>query len=135
MPRLNDAERNRRDLTEREFQKAYVKALRSLEFFVGHHYDSRFSDPGTKGMPDLLVVGHGVVFMVELKREKGRLSEEQRQWIAELTAAGVIVHVCRPSDWESMMAYAEAMAQREVEPSLRRMPIHKAKKKKRRQPL
>ena len=50
--RLTDEERAARDLTEREFQKAYVKALLHLGFLVEHHYDSRFSDTGTRGAPD-----------------------------------------------------------------------------------
>jgi hypothetical protein len=127
--RLTDAERARRDLTERDFQKAYVKALRSLGFYVAHHYDSRFSDPGTKGLPDLTIVGHDVFWMCELKREKGTLSDEQRAWISRLAEAGVVVHVCRPSDWESMMSYAEAMAQQDVTPELRELPRPKKKRR------
>ena len=127
--RLTQAERDARALTEREFQKGYVAALRSLGFLVAHHYDSRFSDEGTKGLPDLQIVGHGVFWMDELKREHGKLSDAQRGWISQAARAGVVVNVWRPSDWEAMMGYIEAMAMEIVASPLRAMPKHKVKKR------
>ena len=133
--RLTDEERSLRDLSERDFLRHYVAALRSLGFDVAHHYDSRFSDQGTKGVPDLTIVGHAFFFMVELKREKGIVSPEQHHWSDELTKAGVPVLVCRPSDWEWMMSYAERIAERLVPSVLRALPTPiKRPKKKRAKP-
>lgn len=127
--RLSPIERAVRDLTEREFQKGYVTALRSIGFRVAHHYDSRFSDPGTKGYPDLDICGHGMQWYEELKREAGRLSDEQLGWHRDLVASGRIVIVSRPSDWERMMMYAEAAAEQAIDPLLRRLPMPKPKRR------
>jgi len=39
------------------------------------------------------------VIFAELKTDKGKLSEAQAAWIAELGAAGAEVYVWRPQDW------------------------------------
>ena len=120
--RLTDEERALRDLSERDFQRRYVEAIRSIEFRVAHHYDSRFSDPGTKGVPDLTIVGHGSFWLQEMKRHRGVLKPEQKGWIADARDAGITVFVCRPEDWEHMMSYAETIAGRGIEPELRSFP-------------
>lgn len=51
------------------------------------------------GFPDLVLVrGHRVIY-AELKSERGKLSDEQARWIADLEAADQAVFVWRPSDW------------------------------------
>lgn len=127
--RLTNEERAARALTEREFQKAYVAALRHLGFLVEHHYDSRFSDPGTRGAPDLKVVGHKHYFTVELKRWNGVLSDDQIIWLRQLEAAGISHWVCRPQDWASMMDHAERLARAPIPEELRAFPVPKKKKR------
>jgi hypothetical protein len=51
-----------------------------------------------KGYPDLTVVGPGGVLFRELKSEVGRLSTDQRYWLADLKAAGADAGVWRPQD-------------------------------------
>ena len=51
-----------------------------------------------KGFPDLVLVRDRVLF-VELKSAKGRLSDDQLDWAAALTNAGVEYHCWRPADW------------------------------------
>jgi hypothetical protein len=130
--RLTDQERAARQLSERDFQKAYVAVLRALGFLVEHHYDSRFSDPGTKGAPDLKIVGHGDHFVVELKRWDGVVSDEQVMWLEAYEAAGVPAYVYRPQDWGTMLAQAERIAQRPIPPQLQPFPV--ARKRKRKKP-
>lgn len=55
-----------------------------------------------KGWVDLLIWRPGQIIAVELKSEKGRLTEEQRECLAGLAAAGVPVYVWRPSDFEEL---------------------------------
>lgn len=131
--RLTEAERRLRALTERDFQVAYVRALRAAGFLVGHHYDSRFSDPGTKGMPDLTIVGHGWFWMEELKRQQGELGPDQEKWIMELRPQ-VDVYVSRPEDWDSMMYLIEERSGKALDPELKKFPEPRKKKVSRRQP-
>jgi hypothetical protein len=54
---------------------------------------------GDTGFPDLLLAHHerGTLF-VELKTNKGRLTQQQELWLDTLHTAGQEVHVWRPRD-------------------------------------
>ena len=57
-----------------------------------------------KGFPDLVLVRDGQLLFIEVKSEKGKLSEEQAEWILQLikvaySSPRVEVHLWRPSDW------------------------------------
>lgn len=56
----------------------------------------------TKGLPDLLLVRGDRLIWVELKKQDGVTSTEQRKWIADLRAAGQTVYVWRPADWDTI---------------------------------
>lgn len=55
-----------------------------------------------KGWPDLVLVRDRVIF-VELKTNKGRISDAQDEWIMALETAGQEVYVWRPSDWDEVV--------------------------------
>lgn len=57
--------------------KAVVDALRA----VGAHVQSLASVGA--GCPDLLVLSHGRLFLMEVKRDKGSLTGQQQQWMAD----------------------------------------------------
>ena len=57
-----------------------------------------------KGWPDLFLYRPGQHIAVELKREKGRLTEDQAQCLRDLQAAGVQTYVWRPSNWDEIKA-------------------------------
>jgi VRR-NUC domain-containing protein len=69
--------------------------LYGLRWF--HDHDSRRNP---SGLPDLIIVGKRVLYR-ELKTQTGRLSAAQKEWIADLAAAGQDVDVWRPADWHS----------------------------------
>lgn len=50
------------------------------------------------GFPDLVLVKNGRIIFAELKKETGRLSESQKEWIDELKQCNLEVYVWRPSD-------------------------------------
>jgi hypothetical protein len=60
------------------------------------------------GFPDLVLVKQGKLIFAELKAEKGRLSEAQDAWVADLAncetsiGVGVMTYVWRPSDIEEI---------------------------------
>ncbi|WBL18492.1 VRR-NUC domain-containing protein [Citricoccus sp. NR2] len=83
-------------MTERQLQGS-VQQLATLHGWRWYHVtDSRRTVPG---FPDLVMV-HPTqqrVIWAELKRASGRLTADQKAWIADLEAAGQEVHVWRPT--------------------------------------
>lgn len=126
--RLTDEERALRAITERTLQLFTSRMLTSVGFRAGHHYDSRFSDPGTKGMPDLIVLGHGQYFQIELKRWNGVLSPDQETWRDQSAEAGIEYLVFRPQDWGELVALAQARSRRPVSEEFHQLPHPKRRK-------
>ncbi len=91
------------DVTEKEWQQQ-VKDMAALMGFkrAYHTYDSRRS---SSGFPDLVLVRDRIVY-VELKREKGKLSPAQHEWLTALVKAKGEVYVARPHDFDAL---AEAL--------------------------
>lgn len=58
-----------------------------------------------RGFPDLAGVrSDGVFWACELKSDKGKLSEDQKDWIAKLSNAGAITRVVRtPEEMEAFI--------------------------------
>ena len=89
-----------RRMTERSWQDTVLDGFALYGWIVFH---DRVPFRSVPGYPDLTAV-HPVqrrVIWVELKAERGRLTDEQRDWIATLEAAGQRVYVWRPSSWAS----------------------------------
>ena len=87
---------------ERDWQATVVEAAERLGWRVYHTYDARRSHPG---FPDLVLVRPPRLRVCELKGDRGRLTPEQRAWLADLTACGVEVAVWRPADdWDAIVA-------------------------------
>ena len=87
-------------VTEKQFQDTVIRMAALLGWRYYHPYDSRRSVPG---YPDLTLCHprHGTVWL-ELKRERGRVSKAQRQWLDTLTAAGERAYVVRPSQVDAV---------------------------------
>jgi VRR-NUC domain len=88
-------------VTEKQFMAAVVEMAQMLGWLVYHTFDSRRSEAG---FPDIVCVRRDRVLFIELKTEKGRLSEEQERWLSALGLAGAEVHCWRPSDWPAIEA-------------------------------
>lgn len=88
-------------IAERDFQQSVIDLAHIYGFaLVYHTHDSRRSVPG---FPDLVITGHGRCIFAELKTERGRLSQAQKEWLASLEeCAGVETYVWRPSSWEEI---------------------------------
>lgn len=79
----------------------------TLGYLVYHTHDSRRSEGG---WPDVAIVGHGRFLVRELKCQSGRLGRvtpEQKAWLAALADAGVDAGVWRPADLLSGAILAE----------------------------
>lgn len=87
------------DILEADWQRDVTNLAKTLGWDrIYHTYNSRRS---AHGFPDLVLVRERVVFL-ELKREKTRLTEEQKGWIRSLLTAGVEVYVARPHDLNAL---------------------------------
>lgn len=110
MTRLTDDERLDRKMLEAQLnsrvmyraRKHGVKVLRLQRAMAGGSWRT----PATKGFPDLTFFGRRVMYR-ELKRELGKLDEEQREWGILLKSAGCDYAVWRPSDLRSGLIEAE----------------------------
>ena len=83
-------------MTESELQANIRELAKLLGWLTYHTHDSRRSEPG---FPDLVLVGHGRMLVRELKDARGRVSDEQRDWLEAFDRAGVDQGVWRPADW------------------------------------
>lgn len=84
-------------VSERTFQSQVVQLARANGWLLYHTFDSRRS---AAGFPDLTLVREGELVFLELKSDKGRVTPEQQQWLAELAACGHVAEVARPRDWK-----------------------------------
>jgi hypothetical protein len=104
--RLTPKEQALRLVTERELQSRLMAFARLYGWRVAHFHDSRrqvkpgvfVGDADAKGFPDLALVHPRFGFAcLELKKELGKLSPEQIDWLDDLVRAGVPALVVRPS--------------------------------------
>lgn len=89
------------DLTEKDWQRQVVELAVMCGWRKAYHtFDSRRSHPG---FPDLVLVRDRVLF-IELKAEKGKLSDVQRDWLRALLEANAEAYVARPRDLDEIGA-------------------------------
>jgi hypothetical protein len=86
-------------LTEKKFQQMVVSLARLTGWKVHTVFDSRRSPAG---WVDLFCVRRNRAIACELKVEGGRLTADQRDWLAALEAANIPTYVWRPSDWDQL---------------------------------
>lgn len=102
-PRLTASEKYIRQVSEHDWQTIVVNIARINGWSV---YWPPTNRPGPRGAiqqivagwPDLAFVREGEFFLAELKREIGKTSPEQDEWIRLLRSAGLEVYIWRPSD-------------------------------------
>jgi len=82
-------------MTERQLEDGIRRILKDLPSLLWYHtHDSRRSP---SGFPDLVTVGPWGILYRELKKEKGRLTKPQQEWLNGLSSAGANAGVWRPS--------------------------------------
>mgnify|MGYP001558974447 FL=1 len=108
-------------ITEAEFLATIIEYAQVKDWLVAHFrpgMTSRVDKSGKpvwvtpvqadgKGFPDLVLTRDGQLLFIEAKTEKGKLSEEQAEWILQLHKVAysspiVEVHCWRPSDWPTI---------------------------------
>lgn len=105
-PRLSEAERADRQLTEADFLRQIIDLARLLGWRTAH-FRPAWSGRGWRtpvqgdgaGFPDLILVRRERMIAAELKREVGgAVSPEQVAWLQAFDTAGLETAIWRPSD-------------------------------------
>lgn len=86
------------DISEKYFRK---QVLQLCKMFGWSYYFTWNSIRSPRGFPDLVLARERVIF-VELKSEKGKLTELQEDWQAILKKAKVEVYIWKPNQLEEI---------------------------------
>jgi len=90
-------------VTEASWQQTVKEAAEMFGWWVYHTHDSRHSQPG---FPDLVLIKPPRVMFIELKRETGQLTIEQRYVMDMLGECSEIeTHIARPSNWSQVVEW------------------------------
>ena len=84
-------------VTEKQLQSDIIRIAKRCGWKVYHTHDSRRSE---YGYPDLTMVRRDRLIFAELKRELGKPTPEQSEWLEALSVVPRIeVFIWRPQDW------------------------------------
>jgi hypothetical protein len=84
------------DVLEKDWQRDVLTLAKQLGWRVYHTFNSQRS---AHGFPDAVMTRRNDrTIYVEFKRERGKLTDEQKSWIADLITAGQEAYVARPRD-------------------------------------
>lgn len=104
-------------MTEEELQDAVIDHLRTAGYLVHHDRPAQRGDgswytavQGDAGFPDILAIHPktGFMIVVELKSEKGVVSEAQLEWLNAFRNHGCLegmVGVWKPDAWPKRVSY------------------------------
>ena len=112
-PNYDAVRHNIAKISEAQFQKSVIQCAKAYGWRVHAERPGRFSDgrwatmiQGDKGFPDLVMVRGQRLLFAELKVGKNKLSDEQCQWIIDLTnlmSMEVAVYSWTPKDWPDIL--------------------------------
>jgi hypothetical protein len=91
------------DLLEKEWDQMLFAGQKGLAPILGWRlcYHTLRSKGSQSGFPDRVLVRDRIIF-AELKREHGKPTETQREWLDALAAVGAEVYLWRPSDLDEI---------------------------------
>lgn len=95
------ADEYRATMTEVEFQATVMDAAR-IRGWLAVHFRQMVGNPS--GWPDLILIRGRTTIYAELKREGGRVSRRQAEWIDRLRRVGADVRVWYPGDMDAIIA-------------------------------
>ena len=86
--------------TESQFLKNVRRDAEMLGWKFYHPWNSQHSE---EGWPDCFLLRGTRSLALELKAEKGQITQEQREWLAAFNDAHIEAWVVRPSDWDWLL--------------------------------
>ena len=99
-------------LPEEDFRRQVEDLAALYGWKVHHEFRTDKRTPG--GWPDLVLCKGERLIVAELKKENGRLSLKQRDWLIALDATPVEVALWRPSDMQTIIRVLGQRAERAV---------------------
>lgn len=85
--------------TEEAFQLQVLRLAWAKGWMAFH---CRIAIGSNAGWPDLVLLRGDRLLFRELKREDGRLTDKQAEWLEALHKAGADAKVWKPSDWNDV---------------------------------
>lgn len=109
--RLTEEDKYHRSRSERDWQNFVIARALNHGWTYYHAPDNKPCNGRRQkivpGFPDLVLVKGSKLVFAELKAETGRVSAEQKVWLAKLAATGCEAHIWRPSQWKEVNEYLE----------------------------
>ena len=99
-PRKSAAQLLNESVSEAKFQEDVRDAADRLGWKFKHDWSSEKS---VEGWPDCFLLRGSRSLVLELKTEKGQITQEQREWLAAFNDAHIEAWVVRPSDWDWLL--------------------------------
>lgn len=103
---LTGREKLLRSVTEKQFQRQVQGFLSVYGWRWFHAPDNRPVNGRVQavkaGFPDLVAVRNGRLLFIELKRETGKTTADQDDWLGDLAATGTECLVWRPRDLDTI---------------------------------
>lgn len=103
---LTGREKLLRGVTEKQFQRQVQGFLNAYGWRWFHAPDNRPVNGRVQavkaGFPDLVAVRGGRLLFVELKRETGKTTQDQDDWLGDLATTGAECYVWRPRDLDEI---------------------------------
>lgn len=91
-------------------EKLYENKIKAYLKSKGAYFVKYFGCAYTQaGVPDILCCYKGKFIAIEVKAEKGRVSELQKYNIEQIQKAGGVAFVSRPSDFEEFKKILDKM--------------------------
>lgn len=89
-------------ITEKVFQSQIIQLAKTLGWRVYHPFLSKWSE---RGWPDLALANERQrrVLYAEIKREGGKLTDDQAEWLRLLSVCGEEAYYWFPSDWDTIV--------------------------------
>lgn len=99
-------------MSETDLQNRIIGLCEWLGLLVYHVNRSDKGVVSSKGFPDLVICGPMGAVFAELKSQTGKVSREQRHWLAMLARSQDHVYVWRPEDWDEIVRICKEVAGR-----------------------
>lgn len=96
---------NRIPITEKAFFSQVEDLLKRFQWEFEHTFEqSVYARRTTKGFPDIVACRPPRLLFIELKSEKGKVTEAQQEWLDALKATGKVeVYLWKPSQFEEIV--------------------------------